>query len=53
MKIYITYQTPVYGDHKFNIIYYDGPYMQVFDTIDEALEWVRNNDIQITCIDRM
>ena len=41
-KIYITYM-------KDN----DGPYMKIFDTVDEALEWVRNNDIQITCIDRL
>lgn len=52
-KIYITYQTPVYGDHKFNIIDYKGPYMKIFDTEDEALEWVRSNDIQIICIDRI
>ena len=50
MKIYIKYQTPVYG-HKFNIIDYKGPYMKIFDTQDEAMDWVRSNDIQITSID--
>lgn len=41
-KIYITYM-------KDN----DGPYQNIFYTEDEALEWVRSNDIQITCIDRL
>ena len=41
-KIYITYM-------KYN----DGPYMKIFDNEDEALEWVRSNYIQITCIDRI
>ena len=53
MKIYITYQTPVYGDYKFNIIDYKGLYMKIFNTEDEALEWVRSNDIQIINIDRL
>lgn len=30
-----------------------GPYCTVFDTQQEAEEWVRNNDIKITKIDML
>lgn len=51
MKIYITYQIPMYGEYKFNIIGYEGPYQKIFSSQDEALEWVRDNDIVIINID--
>lgn len=41
-KIYITYMED-------NV----GPYQNIFDTTDEALEWVKSNDIQINSIDFM
>lgn len=39
-KIYITYMKDGFG-----------PYMAIFDTQQEAEEWVRYNDIDITKID--
>lgn len=45
MKIYITYYIPVFGDYKFNIIRYEGPYQKIFDSSDDAMDWIRNNNI--------
>ena len=51
--IYITYYNITYTKDKFVVDKYHGPYMKTFNTQEEAMEWVRSNNIDIVNIDRM
>lgn len=51
--IYLWYHKPVYGNYKFNIIKYEGPYLKVFHTQEEAKRFLSTTDIYIDSIDRI
>lgn len=43
--VYITYYRPLCRTSKFKIIKYEGPYQIVLDSREDAMEWLKLNNI--------